>query len=164
MARVATNQIDVLLAVVKRLTDRVALLNDSNCTISDSPDPPPGMTHDLFCTVAPTNGRFDEAAGTGGGEHVAIEYAGVAVTVYWSRSLDQNGQIVTLLTDRTRGLLKLKWQILRALTGHDLEWEGNQILVNLMQPLTADVPQTDRKKIGDLSLTFSTDLEWELDD
>lgn len=163
MAVVATDQITVLEAVIDRLRKHVTALNASTCFLSLSDDPPPGVVHNLFVMVSPTNGKFDEGAFAGGAENTVFEDTGVAVTLCSKILLDREGKDEILLTERTRGLLALKRQVLLALLtkGPLQDADGNDLLRNLMAPLSCSEPVYDvDKRLGRITLIFSADFEW----
>lgn len=171
MARIATNQIAVLEAVIARLIAAVDGFSARNCILTAQPpqEPPENIHGDYFATVSPTNGRFDEGVHEGAGIEGTLEYAGVVIVIFSRIKLDRVGHDTALLTDASRGLLELKRLILRALSGHDLMDEsGDSLLANFMAPLRSDSPNSTWEKggrgpaLGDLALTFSTDLLWDL--
>ena len=165
MARIATDQETVLDAVVARL---IRQMNDvfraANCYQTVEPHPQFDVAHGLFCQVSPAEGRFDDPALAGGGAHTCFENAITDVTVFSRVRLDQPNRSEKVLKDASRGLLVLKRRILTALTGHDLQdADGNEILINLIAPVTATRPTFDpREHVASVSLAFSTDFEWNL--
>ncbi len=168
MACRSTTQADVLLRVRDRLIARISGLTDTTCFLTLEPEPPMELKSNLFVTVCPMSGRFDDGALTGGGQEVAIEEAGVIVTIWSACKLDKAGEATAALTDTTRGVLVLKRKILQALTSHDLlDANGNKMLVDYMQPVTSDIPRAsvygETQKIG-VPLAFSTNFAWDLSD
>lgn len=163
-----TDQVDVLQAVVSRLIREVDKFTDTNCFLTAEPpdEPPANVRNNLFCTVSPTNGQFDQGVHEGGGINTTFEDAGVEIVIFNAVKLDRVGHDSALLTEASRGLLVLKKQILKALSGHDLQdGNGEEILINLMAPLLSKNPRSSKGKegaVGDLSLQFSTDFEWDL--
>ena len=165
MAVVATDQITVLEAVIARLIKHVPGLNASTCFLSLSDDPPPGVVHNLFVMVSPTNGRFDDGAFAGGAEHTVFENTGVAVTLCSKVLLDRAGQDAVLLTERVRGLLAIKRQVLLALltNGPLQDPDGSDLLINLMAPLDSREPVYDTEtRLGRIALVFSADFHWDM--
>lgn len=163
-----TDQVTVLQAVVSRLIREVDKFTDTNCFLTAEPpdEPPANVRNNVFCTVSPTNSKFDQDALVGGGLHTVFEEAGVQIVIFNSVKLDRVGHDSALLTEASRGLLILKKQILKALSDHDLQdGNGKEILINLMAPLLSENPRSSKGKegaVGDLSLQFSTDFEWDL--
>lgn len=165
MAVIATNQVDVLAAVVTRLKAAVSELDgDSLCYVSDYPAPPEQAINDLFATVSPSDGTFDVDLQEGAAANDVREYAGVLVTVFSKMKLDRHGRTDSLLSDATRGLLPLKRKILKALAGHRLQdGSGNDLTVNYLFAQKASAPRWDADaKLGVMSLYFSTDFLWDL--
>lgn len=158
----------MLQAVVTRLISAVNKFTDTNCFLTAEPpdEPPANVRNNVFCTVSPTNGQFDQEALIGGGFNTVFEEAGVEVVIFNAVKLDRVGHDSALMTEASRGLLVLKLAILKALSGHDLQdGSGNEILINLMAPLKSENPRSSKGKdgaVGDLSLQFSTDFEWDL--
>lgn len=162
MAVVATNQVDVLNAVVARLIAQVSGLNSSTCFISDTPEPPAASQNNLFVTVAPTGGRFDEEAQIGAGAAELIEYVGFAVTIWSAMKLDRNEHANYLLTDATRGLLAVKKSVLKALVGHNLQVTGGDALVAYIRAINSSPPGYTQGGLGRITLTFSSEFLWDL--
>lgn len=168
MAR-STTQTIVLQAVVDRLISKVSQFTEENCFLTTTPpeDPPENITTNVFCTVSPTNSQFDQGVHEGAGVDCTIEEAGVQIVIFNSEKLDRHGRDTVMLTEDARGLLVMKREILRYLSGHDLEDQNNnQILVSRMAPLRSDNPKSARDnktRVGDLSILFSTDFQWDLD-
>lgn len=163
---ISTTQTDVLSAVVTRLRAEVTeLANESTCFVSDYPYPPPNVANDLFATVSPVDGRFDEAQQIGAGNESVIEETGIVVTVFSRVKLDRVGKTEFLLQDATRGLLPLKRKILKALASHRLvNDDDEELLVNYMHAMQGSAPRFDPDlKLGVMSLHFKTDFEWDLD-
>jgi len=165
-SQVSTTQDIVLQAIVKRLCDDSTNLNlnDSTCFLSMYPLPPELPSSDLFVTVAPGGGQFPAGLQEGGGQYTTGEEASVVVTVF-SRAtkLDRAGRSERVLTDNPRGLLHYKHKILKALASHDLQWEGDSILMNLIAVLSAEPPEEIKEeRVVFLKLHFSTDFMWDL--
>ena len=155
--------------VIARLISKVDKLTESNCFLTAKPldEPPAAVRNMVFCTVSPTDSQYDQGAHEGGGINATFELAGVEIVVYNAVRLDQVGHDAAALTDAARGLLILKHDILRALSGHDLQdGNGNEILINMMAPLLSGSPRSIKgdgdRHVGDISLQFSTDFEWNL--
>ena len=165
MAVIATNQVDVLAAVVTRLKAAVTELDgDSLCYVSDYPAPPENVQNDLFATVSPSDGTFDVDLQEGAAANDVREYAGILVTVFSKMKLDRHGRTDSLLSDSTRGLLPLKRKILKALAGHRLQdGSSNDLTTSYLYAQKASAPRWDADtKLGVMSLYFSTDFLWDL--
>lgn len=165
MPRISTNQADVLEAVAARLREAIPepQFTESTCFISIWPVPPEFPPHETWITVAPAGGQFDEGMHDGGGAEVTSEVTSVAVTVFTRCHLDDVSHSARILTEYTRGLLRLKREILRALSAHDLEWRGDQILRNLMCPLKSDPPGYNKEEgLGWITVHVSTDFDHNL--
>lgn len=166
MARVETEQSDVLLAIVDRLVDQIPALSRKNCFISILPNPPYKVPDNVFVTVSPTGGTFPEDLLVGGGAHQCNESAGVLVTVFSRFMAQRTGHDAASLTDFTRGVLRMKRLILKALTAHDLQFERNSILSSLMLPTDSGPPEPigdPAENLVQVSVKFGTDFDWNLD-
>lgn len=163
-----TTQAEVLLRVQARLISAISSLNVSTCFLTLEPEPPMEVKGNLFLTVCPMSGQFDEGFMVGAGQAGALESAGVIVTIWSACKLDKAGEAGTALTDATRGILAVKRKVLAALTSHDLlNSSGQPMLTAYMKPVSSDVPRasvynTDQK-LG-LPLAFSTEFIWDLSD
>lgn len=161
---IPTTQTAVLSAVVTRLHAQVSELgNESVCFVSDYPYPPPNVASDLFATVSPVDGQFDEDIQVGAGNNSLIEYAGIVVTVFSRMKLDRAGKTESLLQDADRGLLPIKRKILKALASHRLLSGSDELLTSYLHALKSSAPRYDPDlKMGVMSLFFKTDFEWDL--
>lgn len=163
-----TDQATVLSRVLVRMIDTIGEFNESTCFLTAQPlqEPIASVQNNLFCTVSPTSGTYDESVFVGAGEHCVIENGGIIIVVYNAMRLDRSSHDSILLTDATRGLLTLKWKIIKALAGHVLQdQEGNSILVNPMAPERAEDIRSMWERpvgLGDMALVFSTDFEWDI--
>ena len=165
MARSDTEQADVLDAVVKKLIDNIPLLSDKNCFISILPKPPYKVSDSLFLTVSPTAGNFPEDLLIGGGQNQCTENSGVLVTIFSRYMAQRPDHDRDSLSDQTRGILKMKREVLRQLTALDLEWEGSKILRSEMIPTDAspaEPVQDPGENLVQLTIRFSTDFDWNL--
>lgn len=168
MARVPTDQETVLTAVVDRLITQVHAFGDKNCFLTAAPleEIPENVRDQVVCTVSPTDSQFEMDVHEGAGIFSTIEDAGVILNVFNAVKLDRVGHDAAALTHESRGLLRLKHEILKALSGHDLKNDaGEQILANVMAPMNSGAPRSYKQKLGlvsDLSVTFSCDFEWDL--
>ena len=157
-----TTQIKVLEAVVKALRDAIPQLQGENtCFLSMDPEPLHEERQNLFATVCPMAGRFDDEIHHG--SDYANELSGVLITVWSGMKLDRPGGDKMMMTESARGLLSLKRLILKALNGLELkDKEGNTIVCRPMRPLNAGHPQRRDEDKGSFSLSFATDFIWDL--
>lgn len=169
-SRVDTDQADVLQAIVDLLIG-VGYLNltDQTCFMTIYPELPNQPTGNYYVTVSPTDGTFPEQFQIGGGVNQCTEETGVLVTIWSQLKLDRNGRDVRMLTDDTRGLLRLKKKVLRALVTADPQvntpGQGgtNSVLRNLMLARRCAVPEHDPKNgYGCIALLFEVVFDWDL--
>lgn len=153
---------DVLQAVVTRLQTAVPQLNgDNRCFVSMSPEPEAEQRQNLYATVCPMSGRYDDAVWAGSG--VAEELSGVVVTVFSNIKLGRPGDDASSLGASERGLLVVKRAVLKALNAYVLlNANAEQIISRPMKPLGSGHPQFQETDIGSISLNFSTDFVWDL--
>ena len=167
MARIATTQLAILEAVKRRIVAQCGpMLNENTVIITDAEEPPDGTQNSTVATLWVTDGNFDEALHEGGGADQTVEYAGVEITLFSRNWSDRKGLGAQSLREASRGLLELKRSLLAAFSAHDLQdADGNELLVNLMAPLSAARPRKTTHKdkpLADLQLAFSTDFLWDL--
>lgn len=164
MPRIDSSYAAVLDAVVKRLRDQLSL-NESTCFLSLTPDVPVKTASDVYLTVSPDGGEFDQAAFDGGGDQQLTAETGVRVTVVSTLKLDRTGHDSELVSNASRGVLAVMHDVLRALTGHDLliDVDGNQALRRLIAPRGFDRPERDSERLGSISLYFGLSFDLELD-
>ncbi len=157
-----TDQITVLDAVVARIQSHVPLLKGDNTVfLSLTTDPIQSERQNIYATVAPMGGQYDEGLFTGIG--IAAEDTGCIVTVFTQMRLDRSDEATKLLTDNQRGLLLIKKQLLACLTNYMLQdANSNNILRRPMRPINAGHPQKESEKQGSFSLAFTTDFTWSL--
>ena len=167
---VKTTEIDVLTAVVDRLRDQISEFTDSTCFLTSQPlqSIPSNVRDNLFCTVSPMSSTFEQDVFDGAGANAICEDAGVYVVVYNAIRLDRVGADTSLLTHASRGLLKIKQDILAALAGHRLvDGSANELLIREMAPMSADAINSGQlekrpEHVGDMGLVFNTPFEWSL--
>lgn len=159
---VSTDQVTVLNAVVALLKASVPELSgDNTCFLSLHTDPIENQRQNIYATVAPMSGQYDEPLFAGMG--VAVEHSGVIVTVFSQMRLDRPDGDTSMLTDQTRGLLPLKQSVLKALNGAMLQDpNSNNILLSAMRPVNSSHPSRADEKLGTFSLAFTTDFQWNL--
>ena len=169
-----TTQVEVLLAVVAKIQENVPAFPDSeSCFVSDTPWPGVDIQGNLFCTVAPSDGSFDQGLMDGSGNLGVAELTQIVVTV-WSRiEMDQIERFQAGLTDPQRGLLPLKQMILKALAGKNLNGDDPDIteetnedsVLLLMEALSPSRARHQPQKIDDFasfSLSFDAKFNWDL--
>lgn len=165
---ISTDHVTVLEAVARRLRQEIDEFNDSTCIITTSPprEVPQNIQHNVFCSVSPTDGSFDDSWMAGGGVEAVREDAGVIIVLMSSMKLDRIGHNSSLLADQSRGLLIVKQKILKALTSHRLaDTSGNFLLTDEMMPSRSESPQSGSdsgKEVGDIALVFQTPFLWDL--
>jgi len=155
-----TNQIDVLNAIKERIKSQVSQLAGANLVWLSLADPIPEERQNIFATITPLGGTFDEGFFVGTGS--ALELAGVQITVYSANRLDRPDADESMLTDPTRGLLALKHALLVALTNWmptDAD-SGIGLLERPMRPTTSGHPGRASEDAGMFSLNFATDFLW----
>lgn len=160
-----TDQATVLQAVVDRLRDQVSELRGENlCFLSMKPTPRTEVRQNIYATVCPMGGTYDPEMFAGAGAAGVWEKTGVIVTVFSRMQLDRSDGDELMLLHDTRGLLKLKKLILKALSDHDLLGaDGNPLLLEAMAPLSSGHPRDNNESVGEFSLSFSTDFIWDLE-
>jgi len=154
-------------AIVQRLIDEIAEWSSSTCYTSDDPNLTLVPPHDIFCTVVPRDGVFDEAMFAGGGIDCLSERTAVAVNVFsFVRSGESGGTNAAIYSEQ-RGLLSnYKPRILRALL---LDWEptfdGQSLLRDMLRPVRSVGPKAvtvNKRKYLSLTLEFATHFDWEI--
>jgi len=165
MSRIDTDHVTIVSRIVARLRSELAL-PDHRCyeTLVPLVDPPIPKGGPFFVTVSPGGGRFDDAMFVGGGENQVSEQASVTVCAYAKIALDPGDRATQIMTEETRGMLRLKQRILKALSGHDLtDASGDTLLRSLLQPLQDWEPQYNfESKIARIGVGFATDFDWDL--
>lgn len=164
MPRIDSNLTAVLDAVIKRLREQLSL-SDSTCFLCLSDDVTPKTTSDVFLTVSPDGGEFDQGHFDGGGDEQLTVEGGVRVTIHSTLKLDRTGHDSELLSNASRGVLSVMHEVLRALTGHDLviDTDGNTTLRRLIAPRGFERPERSGERLGRISLYFGLSFDWELD-
>lgn len=166
-----TTHVEVLLAIVAKIRANVtALSREPTCFISDSPWPGVEVESNLFCTVAPSEGQFDDGLMDGAGNLGVAEDSMVQVTVYSRIEVDQIERFEKGLTDASRGLLVIKQQILTALAGKNLDGgtfrgDSSNLLHEGLRPARASHKTRDPRHADDFasfSLAFRAKFSWDL--
>lgn len=168
-----TDESLVLTALLVRL--RTALtLSESRCFAAldrHSPGNPVGGDYYLTVSPGPSGSSFDDALGDGGGLNQVTEHTSYTVAGYTRIKLDHTDTDISILTNSTRGLLKIKRHILGALCYHDLQISGSEFLRNQLMPISAEQPQllepTGKAPdalwgVGMVSVTFAVAFDWNL--
>lgn len=165
---IPTTQEVVLQAIVDRLIDQVTvgstLLTPSTCFVSIDPEPAVAVSAEVFLTVSPEEGTFDPSF-EGGGDNIVLEQAFAVVTIFSRIAMDRTDHAKQFLGDAKRGVFTLKRKVLKALLGnhHQLvDPSGDRLLCNQMQPVSSPRPLSDRRKVGDVQIVFTTDFLWNL--
>jgi len=154
---------DVIVAQLRTELD----LDESTCfeTLSPLSAPFNPLGGDYFVTVSPGEGQFVH------GEQVednVSEESNVRVTGYTRIQADDLEKDYSRLHDESRGLLKIKHDILKALCGQDLPLKED--IRFLRQPLfCTHCTAPDRGIISDthlaiawITLTFGVDFDWDI--
>ncbi len=163
-----THQI-VLTEVVRKLRDEIAeFATESTCFLSDTPLPGVEIQENLFCTVAPLDGTFDDRMPIGAADLGIVEVVFIQVSIWSRMQLDRLDHSARSLTDHTRGLLGLKKRVLQVLAGQqifsDHPVKSIPLLVEPLKPIRAAHPSA-RKASDDfssVSLVFRAAFNWNL--
>lgn len=157
---------DVLDAVVLRLRT-ILVLNERTCFLylRRAGMPPPAAPDDIFLTVEPDGGQFDEGMLIGGDRAQATVKTGVAITIHSNVMLDAAMHDARVLSHASRGMLIFLDKILDALTGHELLLaSGEPCLRELMAPQGWNKPDrpdpTDKR--AELTVVFGLEFDWKL--
>lgn len=153
----------------------IAELNDTRLTeksvfMTLEPNPEVSERDDIFITISPGDGQFEQDGLEGAGQDLCIENGSVILAVYTRQQLDKLGEHERILLGennghKARSILDIKRRLLQIFTDrmlHDGN-EDNPILVNRMQPVHATKPQAiPQLRRADLGLIFTTDFAWDL--
>ncbi len=159
-----TNEVEILLAIVDAIRHSISELDsDGQCFVSDTEWPDVDVNQNLFCTVKPGKGKFDQSLIDGSGHLGVAESVIITVTV-WSRvESDQVEHFVYGLTDPDRGLLVYKQRLLKVLAGKYLY--GQDLLSILIEALSPVDATTTPQKVDDfasVSIAFDARFWWNL--
>jgi len=174
-SRVDIDQAAVLDAVVKQLIDNMVLpsgdgLTDKTCFITIYPELPTGAQDEVIVTVSPEGGTFPAGMIIGGGQKQCTEESGILVSM-WSRfKVDRQFRDRESLCNETRGLLKLKKSLLKALCAVDLQANyppgtggTNSFLRQYLIPTQAYAPDHPKEEpYAGLTIRFQADYDWDL--
>lgn len=163
-----THQI-VLTEVVRRLRDEIVeFATESTCFLSDTPLPGVEIQEDLFCTVTPQDGTFDEQLPVGAADLGIVEVILIQVSIWSRMQLDRLDHSGRKLTDHARGLLGLKKRVLQVLAGQqifaDHPVNATPLLTDPFKPVRSVHPSI-RKANDDFSsvaLIFRGAFQWDL--
>lgn len=165
MARIKASQEAVFKNIIVRLIAQVDKFNAASCFISIDADPDMSADMNLWATVTLMDGNFGDGEFVGGAENTLFEFTGFSVNIFSRVMLDETNRAAEILTNSTLGLLDMKKQVLKALTGYDpiIDTNDNVNLANRVQPLNSPRPEYDKKKKrGVLTIHFGTDIDWDL--
>lgn len=161
-SRVPTTQAAVLQAIVDRLKAALSF-SDSQCFLSVHAEPNATVDQNLWITVSPEDGQFDQELLDGAGRSGVAEQTWAVLTIFSQVRLDRPEHDVSMLNDTSRGVLSLKHRVINALTQFDpTNSDGDFILMEPMAPTNSPRPLSDRKKLGDVQLWFSTKFLWDI--
>lgn len=168
-ATTGTNHIEVLEAVVCKLIDDVECLTKKTCFITASAlnGPPPNVRENLFVTVSPGVGNFLSNLHTGGGSEVTVEDSSVEIELYSTIKLDRISYDSSMLINQSRGLLSLKKEVLKCLSGY-IPTDGagtNSLVSSAIEPLQASEASSghaSKVHVAQMSLSFATQFLWDL--
>lgn len=162
---VATTQTEVLETIIGLLQAAIKEFNKPNvCFLTLQIEPQAEVRQNIFCTVCPNSGEFDQSVEGGAGDDGILEMTGVTVTAFSEINLDRKDEEISMLTHEDRGLLRLKQKILKCLAGKMLRnAAGDAILTATIAPVSSGFPAaSDSGKHGRVSVSFSTNFEWDL--
>lgn len=175
-SQVKTTQKAVLEAVLARIRSQVTYampgtaaaqsLNETTMFLAWDADQAVAQQparNNVWGCVVPLQGTPSDAEFMGGGENDLHEQTGVTVMFFTSRKADQAAHSKHTLLD-AGALLDMKRLLLKALTGWvPTDGSGNYLLTSPMQPISCAPPNRPQQSdIADLSVTFTTDFEWDL--
>ena len=161
----ATTQTAVFGAFLAAVKSASSLFTDTNTWISDDPnfEVPASSRHKVYCIVYPMEAPYGEGEFFGGGGNTLIEETGATVAIHVTQQLRQTGKPWIHLSDPVYGLWKLKLDLLKKLTNHELlDGEGNKLLTHNVQPLFSERPTIQGVPVGDLALSFKLPFRWDL--
>lgn len=184
MAREDVQQHEVLQAVVAYLRSSLGL-DDRTCfetlNAAEAPAMWMGTADNWQLLVSPGPGAFDAGLFHGGGREQTMEVWQIVVGIYTQVSLDETGHDHEALVKANRGILRLKYLVLNALSGRDLTPDGEEgspdtdvvFLRETIRPVSASQPVylEQPRREGDephgpglvqLLLGFSVPFDWEL--
>lgn len=158
-----TNHRDVLLAVQDLILSELAgqEFSEANVVVTDEPEPPANMRHQIFMTICPADSQFPDDVQTGGGAATVEELAVVLVTLFSARKTDQVGRMPQAVYDSETGLLEIKRRVMRALVGQYPDRNRFPLLSDCIKIRRSTTPRHD-EKLYFLTLEFGTSFFWDL--
>lgn len=165
-----TTQAEILLAVVAKIQANVsAFESEPTCFVSATTFPEVSVQDNLFCTVMPGDGQFDQGIVDGSGSTGVCEIFPLIVTIWSHIEVDQIERYQQGLVDDERGLLTLKQQILQALAGRNVDggtYNGapSILLTEALMPTRSKVQmeQVTDEYYGGISVSFDAKFNWNL--
>ena len=165
-----TTHAEVLLAVATKIRSNVQSLGTENiCFVSDTPEPSVEVNDNLFATVCPSDGQFDNGIIDGAGNVGVTELSPVIVTIFSRIEVDQIEHFQQGFTDVNRGLLTIKRQVLMALSGKNLDGGqyngfGSLLLLEALTPSRSRHPLSKQRddEFASCGLVFDAKFHWDL--
>lgn len=163
MARIDSTLEKILLATQSKLLRSIDELRPETCVVTVVPDAAvPPVAQDLYCTISPTAGSFDESLFDGGGREQTALDGGLVVKVFSAIQLDQPGQDSVMLLDRSRGVLRKLHEVLGALAGYlPVDDDGNELTRNPLIPAEYSFSH-DGRRWGAVQVSFRLEFDWDL--
>lgn len=169
MANIVDSRIeDILRAVQARLINKLDLLNNSNCIVSQRTQPPKLTTGQVVMQVSLGAIPFDEDLWHGGGRDQVVGRARVVISIYSRIATDQSGHGERMMFDDTRGLLPLRHRVLDALADFKpLNKKDEELVREGLQPLGVSEgehrqEQGENAEVGLIDVTFQATYDEEL--
>lgn len=154
----------ILNSVRDKLLKSIDELAPETCVITINPDAAAlPVSQELYCTVSPTSGSFDESLFDGGGREQTSLEGGIVVKCFSMLQLDQPGQDSVMLIDRSRGVMRKLHEILAALAGFmPVSADGLDTLArNPLIPATYAFSH-DGRRWGAVEVAFRLSFDWDL--
>lgn len=160
---ISTTQAAVLSGVVTLLKAELSSWDSEAIYWTDTPTPDVSHNLDVFIQVSPGGGSFDQGILAGGPR--AEETALFGVTIWRRSHTDRAGRAQDSLFNETEGLLAIKRNVLRALTGKMLvDGSSRQIATGTIKPQQALEPNTGATDppLDSLAMYFQVPFDWDL--
>lgn len=168
------NQATILERIVARLISQIEVLQPETCFVSDLPTPivwPPSS--DLFVTVSPGEGEYDQGMFAAAGEQQVCERGSFIVAVFKSQQADSISAAQTVMLQPGEGSLAYwKLAILQALLKDAWEPSNNvgPLLRDALYPIRASKPEEIRQWGDDESgprwsrmmMAFGITWDWDI--
>lgn len=163
-------QTEVVEAFLARIRAGVpGLGSETNCFLSQTPEPSVEVQDNTFATVVVGGGQFNQGMMDGSGNIGVNEIATVTVNVFSRIMKDRLEHSTYAMLDSSRGQLALKRALLRTLAGKNLDggtYQGapSVLLLESMFPRHADhrtfsMPDED---FASFSVVFELSFCWDL--